>query len=143
MWLVVSGREKIGCLSGFRTSLCGQVLFNPNFSERQIAGSHGNRFVVNSLVTCNFNCLYVVIFFVAAYKIVLSLYCITTFHVVSTYLCSSDTSIWMCVKCLTLIWWFSVIVVFGVGVFRRILLWLVTVNFFVDSLDLEKRWRRV
>lgn len=42
-------RENIGSLSGFRTSLCGQVLFNPNFSERQIAGSHGNRFVVNSL----------------------------------------------------------------------------------------------
>jgi membrane protein required for beta-lactamase induction len=88
MWLVVSGRERIGCLSGFRTSLCGQVLFNPNFSERQIARSHGNRFVVNSLVTSNFNCLYVVFFFVAAYKVVLSLYCITIFQyegVVSTY----------------------------------------------------------
>ncbi|CAI8610310.1 unnamed protein product [Vicia faba] len=41
--------ENIGCLSGFRTSLCGQVVLNPKFSGRQVAGSHGNRFVVNSL----------------------------------------------------------------------------------------------
>ncbi|CAL5198621.1 unnamed protein product [Lathyrus oleraceus] len=42
-------RENIGYLSGIRTSLCGQVVLNPNFPGRQITGSHGNRFVVNSL----------------------------------------------------------------------------------------------
>ncbi|CAK8563402.1 unnamed protein product [Lathyrus sativus] len=42
-------KENIGYLSGFRTSLCGQVVLNPNFSGRQITGSYGNRFVVNSL----------------------------------------------------------------------------------------------
>ncbi|XP_004508505.1 uncharacterized protein [Cicer arietinum] len=42
-------RENVGNLSAFRTSLCGQVAFNPNLSGRQIAGSYRNRFVVNSL----------------------------------------------------------------------------------------------
>ncbi|XP_057417205.1 uncharacterized protein LOC130711550 [Lotus japonicus] len=49
--LLSQRREKIGCLSGFRTSICGgQVVFSPNFSGRQISGSNGNRFVVNSLL---------------------------------------------------------------------------------------------
>ncbi|KAJ1443884.1 hypothetical protein SESBI_00056 [Sesbania bispinosa] len=49
-YVFVSGREKIGYLSALRTSLCGQVVSNPNFSGRQIARSNGNRLVVNSLL---------------------------------------------------------------------------------------------
>ncbi|TKY54869.1 hypothetical protein E2542_SST19283 [Spatholobus suberectus] len=43
-------REKIGYLSAFKTSFCGQVVCNPSFCERQITRSHGNRLVVNSLL---------------------------------------------------------------------------------------------
>ncbi|KAL5183556.1 hypothetical protein HKD37_17G047424 [Glycine soja] len=37
-------------LSGFRTSICGQVVCNPSFCGRQITRSHGNRLVVHSLL---------------------------------------------------------------------------------------------
>jgi len=61
MWFFVSGKENIGYLSGFKNSLCGRVVFNPNFSGRQLTGSHENRFVVNSLVSCcNLKWLYVI-----------------------------------------------------------------------------------
>ncbi|KHN47156.1 hypothetical protein glysoja_022457 [Glycine soja] len=43
-------REKIGCLSGVRTSFCGQVVCNSSFCGRQITRSHGNRLVVHSLL---------------------------------------------------------------------------------------------
>lgn len=42
-------KENVGYLSGFKNSLSERVVFNPNFSGRQFTGSHGNRFVVNSL----------------------------------------------------------------------------------------------
>ncbi|KAK7264933.1 hypothetical protein RJT34_32546 [Clitoria ternatea] len=43
-------REKIGYLSAFRTSFCGQVVCNPSFSERQITRSLGKHLVVSSLL---------------------------------------------------------------------------------------------
>ncbi|RZB56428.1 hypothetical protein D0Y65_045547 [Glycine soja] len=44
----VEGKELF--LSGFRTSICGQVVCNPSFCGRQITRSHGNRLVVHSLL---------------------------------------------------------------------------------------------
>lgn len=54
-YVFVSGRrEEIGKLSAFRTSFGGQVLCNPSFCGTQIAiNNHGNRLVVNSLVTAS------------------------------------------------------------------------------------------
>ncbi|KAK7330114.1 hypothetical protein VNO77_24300 [Canavalia gladiata] len=43
-------REKIGNLSAFRTSFCGQVMRNPSFCGRQNSRSHGNRLVVSSVL---------------------------------------------------------------------------------------------
>jgi len=84
MWFFVSGKENIGHLSGFKNSLCGRVVFNPNFPGRQITGSHGIRFVVNSLVSCcNLNSIGSMLFFYCCLQNVLSLYCISIsmFHV--------------------------------------------------------------
>ncbi|XP_054806914.1 uncharacterized protein LOC129309375 [Prosopis cineraria] len=43
-------KENVGYVTDIKTSLCGQVLCNPNSLTRQIATGHGSRLVISSLL---------------------------------------------------------------------------------------------